>query len=279
MRAVAATAFALVAFAANSVLCRLALGDATVDAATFSTIRLASGAITLAILTSRSVRGVPRLRESAVPALLLFAYAVPFSFAYTTLAAGTGALILFGTVQLTMMVAALRLGERPAVLQWVGWVAAVAGLAYLVSPGVEAPSPAGAAFMAVAGVAWGLYTLRGRGVSDPSRQTRNAFVWAVPLALVVSAIAWPWFRLEPAGAILAIASGSLASGVGYVVWYVALPNLPATRAASVQLAVPVIAALGGVWFLGESLTARLAVAGVVVLGGVALTVWGGRRPR
>ena len=270
---VAATAAAMVAFAANSVLCRLALGHATIDAASFTTVRLVSGALTLLALASTLHRGREIAPRGGWPAAgALFGYAIAFSFAYLSLSAGTGALILFGAVQLTMILAALRAGERPGALQWLGFACAVAGLVYLVAPGVTAPSPLGALLMAFAGACWGVYSLLGRGSANPMLDTTANFLRAAPLAVVASAIAFAHMHVSSTGLLLAIASGALSSGLGYVIWYAALRGLTATRAAIVQLVVPLLAALGGVVFLGEEFTARLAIAGVLILGGVALAI-------
>ncbi len=271
------TGLAMVAFAANSVLCRLALGPEAIDAASFTTVRLGSGAVTLLLLAAVSgkKRAVPA--GSWASAGLLFAYAIAFSFAYTMLSTGTGALILFGAVQLTMILSALRSGERPHPLQWVGLAVALAGLVGLVLPGLTAPSPLGSAFMFVAGVGWGLYSLRGRGSQDPLAETGRNFLLSVPPAVVVSLIAFGRMHLSTEGILFAVASGALASGVGYVIWYAALRGLSATRAATVQLSVPVIAALGGVVFLAEQVTPRLIVCTVLILGGVALALAGRER--
>jgi drug/metabolite transporter (DMT)-like permease len=263
----------MVAFAANSVLCRLALGDAAIDAASFTTLRLVAGAIMLLVVSRLAPRNrATRGGGSWLSAVMLFAYAAAFSFAYISLAAGTGALILFGAVQATMILIALRSGERPHRLEWLGLVMALAGLVYLVLPGLSAPSPSGSALMAVAGIAWGVYSLRGRGVADPTRATTVNFVRAVPFALIVSAITFRGISLSPRGALLAILSGAVTSGLGYVLWYMAVKGLTATRAAIVQLSVPIIAAAGGVVFLAEDISLRLVVSSVMILGGVALSV-------
>ena len=273
MRIVLLTTITMVAFAANSILCRLALGDATIDAASFTTIRLASGAIMLLFVSRLASRGsTADGGGNWLSAAMLFVYAAAFSFAYISLAAGTGALILFGAVQVTMVLIALRTGERPHRLEWLGLVMALAGLVYLVLPGLSAPSPAGSALMAVAGIGWGVYSLRGRRVADPTRATTANFVRAVPIALVVSLITLRGISVSPRGALLAVLSGALASGLGYVLWYMALKGLSATRAAIVQLSVPVIAAAGGVVFLAEELSLRLVLSSVMILGGVALSV-------
>jgi drug/metabolite transporter (DMT)-like permease len=271
------TALALVAFAANNVLCRLALGRGAVDAATFSTVRLATGAATLvAIDALRRGRGF-RLGGSWTSAVILFLYAVPFSFAYLSLTAGTGALVLFGTVQITMMGGALAGRERPRPQQWAGLAVAIAGLVYLVLPGLSAPHPVGAALMATAGIGWGLYSLRGRGASNPLANTAGNFTRAVPLVLLVSLATASRAHAEPAGLLLAAATGILASGCGYVIWYAALRHLTATRAAVVQLAVPVLAGLGGVLFLSETISPRLVVSALLVLGGIASALTGRER--
>lgn len=277
MRTISYTTLALVAFAANSVLCRIALRDAAIDAATFSTIRLTAGAATLLLVTAWTQRAASQGEGSWTSAGMLFLYAVPFSFAYLRLSAGTGALILFGCVQMTMMIAAFWSGERPHLLQWFGIAVALAGLVYLVLPGLAAPPFASATLMALAGVSWGVYSLRGRGAENPLAQTTSNFVRSVPLVLAVSVMALPRFHVEPKGMLLAVASGALASGLGYVVWYAALRDLTATRAAAVQLSVPVLAALGGVIFLAEAVSVRLLLSTVMVLGGVGLALVGRER--
>jgi drug/metabolite transporter (DMT)-like permease len=208
---------------------------------------------------------------------MLFLYAIPFSFAYTRLSTGTGALILFGCVQLTMMGVALWSGERPHPLQWLGLATAFGGLVYLVLPGIEAPSLVGAMLMAVAGFSWGVYSLRGRTTADPLAQTTSNFVRSIPFVVAVSVITLPAFHAEREGVVLAIASGALASGLGYVVWYEALRALTSTRAAVVQLLVPILAAMGGVLFLAEAVSTRLVLSGVLVLGGIAVALAGRER--
>lgn len=275
------TALALTAFAANSLLCRRALGHTTLDAASFSTIRLVSGAAVLWAIARARNRVAAGTSGSWGSAALLFLYAVPFSFAYVLLSAGTGALILFGAVQTTMLAAALVSGERPHVFQWTGLLLALGGLLYLVIPGLTAPSPTGCALMAVAGASWGFYSLRGRRPADPLAETAGNFARAVPMALGISLLAASHAGWSTEGAVLAVLSGALASGLGYLAWFAALPGLTATRAASVQLAVPVLAAAGGVILLAEPVTLRLVVAAVLILGGVALVIarTGPRRPR
>lgn len=274
MRTPVLTGFALAAFAANSVLCRLALGRVAIDAASFTTIRLASGACVLLLITLAVERRAPAFGlGNAASALLLFLYAAAFSFAYNGLGAGTGALILFGSVQATMLLFALVSGERPRASEWAGLILALAGLVYLVFPGLQsAPPLLSSALMAVAGISWGLYSLRGRGASDPLAETTKNFVLALPLALIINSLMLRQAHVSRAGVALAVLSGALASGVGYVVWYAALSGLTATRAATVQLAVPVLAAVGGVLLLSERVSLRLLLAGVVILGGVALAL-------
>jgi drug/metabolite transporter (DMT)-like permease len=272
LQTIALTAAAMLAFAANSLLCRLALQQGGIDPASFASIRLVSGAITLAaIVRFRTQRPSPN-RADWLAAVMLFAYVALFSFAYLTLPAGTGALILFGAVQLTMFIVGLRSGEMFGSIAWLGLALAVAGLVYLVSPGVAAPPFFGAASMALAGVAWGAYSLRGRGVPDPLAATAGNFARAAPLALVLSLLSVANAYANAAGVILAIASGALTSGLGYVIWYAALSRLSAMRAATVQLSVPLIAAFGGVAFLSEAITPRLAAASAAILGGIALVL-------
>lgn len=272
-RVVATVALAMVAFAGNSLLCRLALKQTTIDPATFTCLRLVSGAAVLALLVH--VRGGrPGRSGDAVSAGALFAYAAAFSFAYVSLSAGTGALLLFGAVQLSMLITALYLGERPGLLQWSGLGLAAGGLMILLLPGVEAPPPLQAGLMLLAGVAWGVYTLRGRGKSDPTAVTAGNFIRAVPFGVVLAIAMLGQLRWDGAGVVYALLSGGVASGLGYAIWYGVLRHLEATQAASVQLSVPAITALGGVALLGESLTVRLVVASAAILGGIGLVLRG-----
>lgn len=271
-RTAALTALAMLAFAANSLLCRLALEAGQIDPASFASIRLLAGVVALVGLSVLLRRGSPSLAANWRAAFALFTYVVFFTFAYVSLGAATGALILFGAVQLTMFAFALRAGERVAPLAWLGSAVAVCGLIYLVSPGLTAPNPAGALLMAVAGAAWGVYSLLGKGAADPVAATTSNFLHAAPLALIVSLFSLPNMQISSAGVALAVASGALASGCGYAVWYAALPGLSAARAATVQLSVPVIAAFGGAVMLAEPITARLVLASVATLGGVALVL-------
>jgi drug/metabolite transporter (DMT)-like permease len=269
----ALTLLALIAFAANSVFCRLALAEPIIDPASYTAVRLITGAIALwIIVVFHRDRSFGKSGGSWLSAAMLFLYAVTFSFAYISLSAGTGALILFAAVQITMVAVGLYTGERPEVLEWLGLFIAIAGLIYLVSPGITAPSAAGSLLMATAGIAWGLYSLRGRGASDPVAVTADNFLRTVPLAI---GLIWLWLStltIAPMGFLWAALSGSITSGVGYVLWYAALPRLTATRAATVQLAVPVLAALAGVVVLSEAISLRLVISAVVILGGVGLAV-------
>jgi drug/metabolite transporter (DMT)-like permease len=217
------------------------------------------------------------IRGNWISAMMLFLYAIAFSFAYLSLSAGTGALILFGTVQLTMILVALRTGERPQLLEWSGLLLALAGLVYLVLPGLEAPSPLGSSLMILAGIAWGIYSLRGRGSSSPLADTTGNFIRAVPLILVVLIVSLNGVHLAQTGVLLAVLSGAVASGVGYVIWYAALAGLTATRAAVVQLSVPILAAWAGVGLLAEDMSLRLILAGVLIIGGIALAIAGRRK--
>jgi drug/metabolite transporter (DMT)-like permease len=271
------TAGALVAFAANSVLCRLALGARAIDAGAFTLVRLAVGALVLWLLRVMSRPSARQGRDRLAP-LLLFVYAASFSFAYRSLTAGTGALILFGAVQMTMFVAASRTVEPPGWGQVGGVGVALTGLVYLVFPGLSAPPAAGSALMAAAGVAWGFYSLRGRRSRDPLADTAANFAGTLPYAAVVAAAGFRGLHLSPAGAGWAALSGGIASGLGYVTWYAALRRLTTVQAATVQLAVPVIAAVGGVLCLGERVTLRLLLAAVMILGGIGITLLVRTRP-
>lgn len=271
-RTIALTALAMLAFAANSLLCRAALAPGLIDAASFATIRVVAGAVTLLAILALRDRHLHVPRADWRTAAALFTYVAFFSFAYVWLSAGTGALLLFGSVQLSMFVVALRRGERFTALSWAGLAVAFLGLVWLVAPGVTAPDTLGALLMVVAGMAWAVYSLIGRSVADPLAATTGNFVWIVPAVVAVSLASLGEFNASPWGAALAVASGAFASGCGYVIWYAALPHLPATRAATVQLSVPAIAALGGILFMGEPLTLRLAIAAAATLGGVAVVL-------
>ena len=268
------TSFALIAFA-NSVLCRLALGEHSIDAASFTVIRLISGAVTLVvILRLRDGGNKSTSTVNWISTLMLFLYAVTFSFAYITLNTATGALIIFGSVQMTMILITLRSGHRLHVAELLGVIIAFAGFVYLVLPNVNSPSMTGFILMTVAGIAWGIYTLRGRGSTNPLGDTANNFSRTIPLVAVLALIAIPYVDLSIKGMILAFLSGAVASGIGYTIWYTALGGLSAIQAAVVQLLVPVIAAVGGVVFVSESVSVRLVIAAVMILGGILIVVLG-----
>jgi drug/metabolite transporter (DMT)-like permease len=271
IRSASLTSLAMLAFAGNSLLCRAALKDNAIDAASFTSIRLISGALILWLIV-RSRQTSASGAGNWPSAFALFAYAGGFSLAYVSLPAGTGALLLFGAVQATMIGYAIRAGEHLLKLQVLGLLLALAGLAGLLLPGLSAPPLTGSLLMIGAGVAWGIYSLRGKGSGDPTRVTAGNFLRTVPMAAVLSLLLWQNTQLDSAGLAYAIASGALASGIGYAIWYTALPLLQASHAATVQLSVPVIAAAGGVVLLGEPLTLRLLVASVAILGGIALVI-------
>jgi drug/metabolite transporter (DMT)-like permease len=274
LRAALFAATALLGFAANSLLCRTALRPGLIDAASFTAVRIAAGALALLALAAPRLRrrGGPWRSGSWGSALALFAYAAAFSYSYLRIGAGTGALLLFGSVQATMLIAGLRAGERLHARSALGTALALLGLVILVLPGLTAPDPIGAALMAAAGVAWGAYSLRGRGATEPLLETAGNFARSVPLALLLLLPALASAHASRRGIALAALSGALASGVGYSLWYAALPSLGALRAAVVQLAVPVLTAAGAVALLGEEVTARLIAASLVILGGVALAL-------
>lgn len=272
------TALAMLAFAGNSLLCRLALKHTSIDPASFTAIRLVSGALMLWLVVTlkRSVGAQAAAKAGGgnwLSAFALFAYAAGFSFAYVSLPAATGALLLFGAVQATMIGHGLWSGERFNRLQWAGLVLAFGGLLSLLLPGLSAPPLLGSALMLTAGLAWGIYSLRGKGAGDPTLVTAGNFLRAVPMALAVSLLMFNNRSMDTLGFAYALASGALTSGVGYAIWYTALPGLKATQAATVQLSVPVLAALGGIVFLGELLTLRLILASMAILGGIALVIW------
>ncbi|BBP96430.1 hypothetical protein BSFA1_15590 [Burkholderia sp. SFA1] len=269
------TALAMLAFAGNSLLCRLALKGTQIDAASFTLVRIAAAALVLSVILMARAGGARQAFRHAgswASALALIGYAAAFSFAYVRLAAGTGALLLFGAVQATMIGYSIAIGERLAAMQWLGLSLALAGLVWLVLPGLAAPDPLSSALMIVAGIGWGVYSLRGRGQAEPVAATAGNFVRALPFAAALSAAAFAHARFDAAGFAYAAASGALTSGLGYVIWYAALKGLKPAIAATVQLSVPVITAAGGVLLLGETLGARLVASSVAILGGIALVV-------
>lgn len=272
------TGIAMVAFAGNSLLCRMALAEGAIDAPSFTVIRLLSGAVTLvALMWFRQGRPTALAASGSWrSAFTLFFYAITFSYAYVTLSAASGALILFGCVQGTMIAAALLSGERPTRLESIGWLLAGTGLIALLLPGASAPSLLGASLMALSGVGWGLYSLFGRQESRPLAATTGNFVRVLAPSMLLLPLAAGQFSASREGVLLAILAGSLTTGIGYIVWYAALPRLSALQAALVQLSVPAIAAFGGVLLLSEPITMRLVVCGSLILGGIWLSV-GGKR--
>jgi len=280
MNLIILTAFTLVAFAANSLLCRMALGGHLIDPVSFTTLRLVSGA--LALIPLARLVGKSKTPQKAMGSwgsgFALFAYAAAFSLAYVSLSTGMGALILFGSVQVTMIGAALKSGEKVRPAQWVGLASAICGLIYLVMPGISAPNPLGALLMGVSGIAWGVYSIRGKGASAPAAMTAGNFTRSAPMAIIASAVAVSTVHLELFGILLALVSGIVTSGLGYVLWYKVLTSLTTTQASVVQLLVPVMAAFGGVAFLSEQTSVRLIAASTLILGGVALAVVK-RKPR
>jgi drug/metabolite transporter (DMT)-like permease len=283
-KTVALTLLALVAFASNSLLTRLALGTHQIDAAGFTAIRLVAGAVMLVALVVTQTKSWSAMRGTGVAGpLALFAYAAPFSFAYLRIGAAVGALVLFGVVQLTMIGYGIARGERPSAVMWLGLVLAAVGLALLTVPSVTRPDPLGVLLMAIAGVAWAVYTLVGRGTSDPIAANARSFLWSAPLAIALVVLVIGTHADAPPsarGIVLALVSGAITSGLGYAIWYRALPSLTVTQAAVAQLSVPVIAALGAVVVLGEAVSSRLVVAGTLVLSGVGLVLSArARQPR
>jgi len=284
-KTIVSTIFALIAFAANSVFCRLALGEQTIDAASFTIIRLLSGSLILFVLIVLSQRLTPRQVEirgqskensngSWLSGVMLFVYALSFSFAYITLDTATGALILFGSVQITMILLSVVAGNRLHKIEWFGMVVAFGGFVYLILPGVSAPSFSGFILMTVSGIAWGVYTLRGRGSRKPMRDTAYNFIRTIPLLFVVFLLVLTQINYTLEGVVLAILSGAVASGLGYTIWYMALGGLSATQAAVLQLLVPVIAAAGGVIFVSEALTWRLVFSAFLILSGILFVIIG-----
>jgi drug/metabolite transporter (DMT)-like permease len=275
IRAAAYTSAAMLAFAGNSIICRMALADEAIDPASFTALRLVSGAVALLLIVAGSGGDRKVFRHGSWPsALMLFLYAIGFSYAYIDLDAGTGALILFGFVQGTMIAMAIAAGNRPQAVEWLGWLVATAGLVWLLLPGAAAPSIGGAALMAIAGIAWGVYSIRGKVESDALGATAANFARSVPIVLIIFVVGLDQLFLTPRGVLLALISGALTSGIGYVIWYAALNYLSSIQAALVQLSVPAIAAAGGIMLLAEPLSLRLVVAGTLILGGISLALVG-----
>jgi drug/metabolite transporter (DMT)-like permease len=273
-RTFALTAAALIAFASNSLLTRFALGSGEIDAATFTLVRLGSGAVVLALLVRAQAGTWTSLRGGGVRGpLALFAYAAPFSFAYVRIGAAVGALVLFGVVQLTMIGYALFRGERPSFATWTGIALATSGLVILTAPSAMRPDPLGVLLMAVAGIAWGVYSLVGKTTSNPLAANARSFVWSSLLAIVVVFVSRGFSMASGRGLTLAFIAGAVTSGLGYAIWYRALPRLSVMQAAVAQLTVPVLAAIAAVVLLNERVSARLTVSGAAVLSGVALVLW------
>lgn len=281
------TLLALLAFAGNSILCRLALGEEAIDAAGFTSLRLLSGIITLLVILAVSRPQKTETRKSRgswSASLMLLLYAVTFSYAYLTLDTGTGALILFGAVQITMILISVIQGQRLHSSEWLGVLIAFSGFVWLVLPTLTTPSLSGFLLMSLSGIAWGIYTLKGRGSKNPLGDTAFNFLRTLPAALVLLAVMlWQsdlWQAtgngISTAGVLLAVLSGSLASGIGYTLWYIALKGLSGTQAAVVQLSVPIIAAAGGIVFAGENIDIRLITSALLVLGGILLVILGKR---
>lgn len=269
------TVLALIAFAANSVLCRLALGNEAIDASSFTSIRLLSGAITLFILLSlQGNNKAVSSNGSWAASFALFLYAITFSYAYLSLDTGTGALILFGSVQITMIILSFMAGTRLHLIEWSGVLLAFTGFVYLIFPNITTPSLNGFILMTVSGISWGIYTLKGRNSKNPLMDTTYNFVRSIPFIAVLVVFTMQNASYSTEGIILALVSGAITSGVGYTVWYIALGGLSSTQAAVIQLSVPVIAAIGGVLFVSEVITIRLVISATVVLSGILMVVLG-----
>jgi len=269
------TCVALFAFAGNSVLCRLALGDAVIDAPSFTAIRLLSGIVVLVtLLTVTTDKKKPVTKGSWLAAIFLFVYAITFSFAYISLDTGVGALILFGTVQLTMILASVALGSKLHLTEWLGVSIAFSGFVYLIIPNLTTPSFSGFILMVISGIAWGGYTLKGRGSINPISDTAYNFIRTIPFVIVLLILCLRNAHISSFGITLAILSGAIASGIGYAVWYIALRNLSIIQAAVVQLLVPIIAAIGGILFINEIISLRLVFSSIMVLGGILLVIIG-----
>ncbi len=268
------TGLALIAFAANSVLARLALGNETIDASSFTVIRLLSGSLVLLIIITISRNTGSPGKGSWPASFMLFLYAITFSYAYIVLDTGTGALILFGAVQITMILLSFISGTRLHYTEWVGVLVAFTGFVYLILPGVTTPSVFGFLLMTIAGIAWGGYTLRGRGSKNPLRDTASNFIRTTPLVIILAIATINNSHYTAEGILLALLSGGLTSGIGYTLWYIALGGLSVTQAAVLQLSVPVIAAVGGVIFVSEAITSRLTISSIMVLGGILMVILG-----
>ena len=269
------TSLALIAFAANSVLCRLALGQGAIDASSFTIIRLLAGAVTLFIILNVQRKSKGEVSKGSwFASLALFIYAITFSYAYLSIDTGTGALILFGAVQLTMILLSLLSGTRLHYTEGIGVIIAFIGFVYLILPDITTPSLNGFILMTVSGIAWGIYTLKGRSSKNPLMDTSYNFIRTIPFVILLMVVTAQHLHYSTQGVILALLSGGITSGVGYTIWYIALRGLTSTQAAVIQLSVPIIAAIGGVIFVSEEITTRLIVSAVIVLGGILMVVLG-----
>ncbi|MDQ6977410.1 MAG: DMT family transporter [Ghiorsea sp.] len=268
------TTLALVAFAANSILCRLALYEGLMDAGSFTAVRLISGALMLGLIVSLRKQQQYNLQSSGswLAALLLFIYAITFSYAYIALDIATGALILFAAGQITLILAALFYGSRLSLLEWLGLLLAFSGFIYLMLPSATTPSWGGFVLMSISGVAWGLYTLMGKSSNQPLADTTSNFIRSIPMVILLMLFSFEYTNLNAQGLLYAVLSGAIASGVGYTIWYMALEKLQTIHAAVVQLLVPVLAALGGVMLLNETITMQFIIASIIILTGVLLVV-------
>ncbi|WP_042914139.1 EamA family transporter [Pseudomonas syringae group genomosp. 3] len=274
-KVISLTILAMLAFAANSLLCRLALRHTEIDPTSFTLIRLVSGAVMLWVIVA--IKGVRARRSGTwLGAFTLFVYAFAFSYAYVHLETGAGALLLFGAVQLTMLGYGYYKGERMQAVAILGLALAIGGLVALLLPGATSPAPASAALMALSGVAWAIYSLIGRQSNDPLASSAWNFLRAIPFMLLASTPFLGHLSIDLTGALCAIGSGAIASGLGYAIWYAALRTLSSFQAASIQLSVPVLASLAGALVLNESLTSRLVITSLAVLGGIGLILSGKR---
>lgn len=273
LKLITLTLLALIAFAGNSLLCRLALAQTPIDSTTFVTIRLLSGALILWLALYLQKQG-DKMEGSWPGALALFIYALAFTFAYTHIPAGTGALLLFATIQISMILYGMFIGERLSFWQITGLGLAIVGLIILMLPKVGAPPLLYGCIMIISGLAWSVYSLLGRGTRNPTSATAGNFIRATPMALILFLCMLPTssITLDTAGIGYAIASGAITSGLGYILWYAAVRELKVTQAATVQLSVPLITAFGGTLFLGELITSTLIISSIAIILGVSLVI-------
>ena len=275
LKTIALTSFSLVAFAGNSILCKLALGQNKLDAASFTIVRLLSGIIVLLLVPKIfNEKGTTTRNRNWISSVALFLYAVTFSYAYISLDTGTGALILFGAVQITMILASLIFGNKLHLAEWLGIISACSGFVYLIKPSLTTPSITGFILMTIAGIAWGIYTLRGKGSKQAIQDSAVNFFYTSPFIVTLLIIEFTNTNLSRSGILLAMASGAIASGIGYTVWYMTVKRLSTLQASIVQLLVPVIAAGGGVIFAQETISMRLVISAIAILGGILLVLSG-----